>query len=56
MRGDAKDKLVGEIDIDHRHLNKRGIVHGGALWAFADDLGGANRGANRFLKAFGQQR
>src|SRR5271168_424665 len=35
-----KDKVVGEIDADHRHLNNRGIVHGGALMAFADDLGG----------------
>ena len=35
-----KDKLVGEIDVDHRHLNKGGVVHGGALLAFADDLGG----------------
>jgi acyl-coenzyme A thioesterase PaaI-like protein len=38
-----KDKLVGEIDVDHRHLNKGGIVHGGALLAFADDLGGPSR-------------
>jgi uncharacterized protein (TIGR00369 family) len=36
----AKDRLVGEIDVDDRHLNRRGIVHGGALLAFADDLGG----------------
>jgi 1,4-dihydroxy-2-naphthoyl-CoA hydrolase len=35
-----KDKLVGEIDADERHLNGRGVVHGGALMAFADDLGG----------------
>jgi uncharacterized protein (TIGR00369 family) len=35
-----KDKVVGEIDADERHLNGRGIVHGGALMAFADDLGG----------------
>ena len=42
----AKDKLVGEIDVDHRHLNKGGIVHGGALLAFADDLGGTVAGLN----------
>jgi acyl-coenzyme A thioesterase PaaI-like protein len=41
-----KDKLVGEIDVDHRHLNKGGIVHGGALLAFADDLGGTVAGLN----------
>jgi 1,4-dihydroxy-2-naphthoyl-CoA hydrolase len=36
-----KDKLVGELDTDERHLNNSGHVHGGALAAFADDLGGA---------------
>jgi 1,4-dihydroxy-2-naphthoyl-CoA hydrolase len=35
-----KDKLVGELDADDRHLNNGGHVHGGALAAFADDLGG----------------
>jgi 1,4-dihydroxy-2-naphthoyl-CoA hydrolase len=35
-----KDKVVGEIDADERHLNGRGVVHGGAMMAFADDLGG----------------
>src|SRR5262245_18852953 len=37
----AKDKLVGEMEADARHLNAGGVVHGGALAAFADDLGGA---------------
>ena len=36
-----KDRLVGELDVDHRHLNNSGNVHGGALLAFADDLGGS---------------
>jgi len=36
-----KDKLVGELDVDDRHLNNSGHVHGGALAAFADDLGGS---------------
>ncbi|HEX3863807.1 MAG TPA: PaaI family thioesterase [Stellaceae bacterium] len=35
-----KEKVVGEIDADERHLNAGGIVHGGALMAFADELGG----------------
>jgi 1,4-dihydroxy-2-naphthoyl-CoA hydrolase len=35
-----KDKVVGEIDADERHLNAGGIVHGGAYMAFADELGG----------------
>src|SRR5262249_61534535 len=36
----AKDRLVGEMDADAQHLNVGGVVHGGALAAFADDLGG----------------
>src|SRR5438046_8449637 len=42
----AKDKLVGEMDTDERHLNNGGHVHGGALAAFADDLGGTLAGLN----------
>ena len=42
----GKDKLVGELDVDDRHLNNSGHVHGGALAAFADDLGGALAGLN----------
>src|SRR6266699_3520799 len=42
----AKDKLVGEMDTDDRHLNNGGHVHGGALAAFADDLGGTLAGLN----------
>ena len=41
-----KDKMVGELDVDDRHLNNSGHVHGGALAAFADDLGGALAGLN----------
>jgi len=41
-----KDKLVGQLDVDHRHLNRGGNVHGGALLAFADDLGGTLAGLN----------
>jgi len=40
-----KDKLVGELDVNERHLNS-GHVHGGALAAFADDLGGTLAGLN----------
>ena len=35
-----KDKVVGELEADERHLNAGGIVHGGAYMAFADELGG----------------
>ena len=41
-----KDKLVGELDVDDRHLNNSGHVHGDALAAFADDLGGRLAGLN----------
>jgi uncharacterized protein (TIGR00369 family) len=37
---EGKDKVVGELDADERHLNAGGIVHGGAYMAFADALGG----------------
>src|SRR5437016_10984527 len=41
-----KKRLVGELDVDDRHLNNGGHVHGGALAAFADDLGGGLAGLN----------
>jgi 1,4-dihydroxy-2-naphthoyl-CoA hydrolase len=36
----SKEKVVGEMEADHRHLNAGGIVHGGAYMAFADAIGG----------------
>ena len=42
----GKDKVIGEIDADERHLNPGGIVHGGAYMAFADELGGQAAGLN----------
>ena len=42
-----KDKVVAELDADERHLNNRGIVHGGAYMAFADDVGGTTAGLNK---------
>src|SRR3954468_16650676 len=41
-----KDKLLGELDADERHVNAHGIVHGGAYMAFADELGGQMAGLN----------
>lgn len=41
-----KNRLTGELDVDDRHLNNGGHVHGGALAAFADDLGGTLAGLN----------
>jgi len=40
ITAESKDKVVGEIDADERHVNAGGIVHGGAYMAFADELGG----------------
>jgi uncharacterized protein (TIGR00369 family) len=41
-----KDKLVGEIEADERHLNAVGVVHGGTYMAFADELGGQTAALN----------
>ena len=41
-----KDKVVAELDADDRHVNARGIVHGGAYMAFADEVGGLTAGLN----------
>ena len=46
-----KDKLVGELDVNERHLNNSGHVHGGALAAFAVDRGGTLAGLN-VLRSF----
>src|SRR4029077_6023295 len=46
ITGADKEKLVGELDADDRHLNNSGHVHGGALAAFADDLCGGFAGLN----------
>jgi hypothetical protein len=44
--GGLPRRVTKEIDLDQRHLNRGGIVHGGALLAFADDLGGTVAGLN----------
>jgi len=41
-----RERVVGEIDADERHVNAHGIVHGGAYMAFADELGGQAAGLN----------
>ena len=41
-----KDKVLAELDADERHVNARGIVHGGAYMAFADEVGGLTAGLN----------
>jgi hypothetical protein len=47
-----KDKIVGEMQADERHLNAFGILHGGALMAFGDELGGLG---SRFSYSVGRQ-
>jgi len=39
-----REKVVGELDADERHVNAHGIVHGGTYMAFADELGGQATG------------
>jgi len=40
------DRIAAELDCDERHLNGLGIMHGGALMAFADELGGYGAALN----------
>ncbi len=51
-----QDRVAGEMEAGDRHVNTFGIVHGGALMAVGDELGGLttrpngrppNRRANR---------
>jgi len=35
-----KDHVIAEMVTDDRHMNRSGRVHGGALMAFADEIGG----------------
>ncbi len=37
----AKDRVVAELVVREEHGNRNGVMHGGAIMAFADDLGGA---------------
>jgi uncharacterized protein (TIGR00369 family) len=41
-----KECVVGELLTDERHMNGYGRVHGGALMAFADELGGLGTALN----------
>ena len=41
-----KGKLTAEMEAGDRHVNNSGHVHGGALAAFADDIGGSLAGLN----------
>ena len=36
----ARDKVVGEMEVTGDHANRNGVLHGGAVMALADNLGG----------------
>ena len=42
----TKKRVVAEMPVKARHLNRSGIVNGGALMAFADALGATGTVAN----------
>ena len=42
----TKNKVVAEMPIDDRHMNRNGRVNGGALMAFADAMGAVGTIAN----------
>src|SRR5476649_2515811 len=42
----TKKKVVGEMPVDDRHMNRNGRVNGGALMAFADAMGAVGTIAN----------
>jgi 1,4-dihydroxy-2-naphthoyl-CoA hydrolase len=35
-----RNRVVGEITVGMEHSNRNGVLHGGAVMAFADNLGG----------------
>jgi uncharacterized protein (TIGR00369 family) len=41
-----RERVVGELLADERHMNGYGRVHGGVLMAFADELGGYGTAIN----------
>ncbi len=42
----TKKKVVAEMPVDERHMNRNGRVNGGALMAFADAMGAVGTVAN----------
>ena len=42
----TKKKVVAEMPIDDRHMNRNGRVNGGAIMAFADAMGAVGTIAN----------
>jgi uncharacterized protein (TIGR00369 family) len=46
LKSVTRKRVVAEMPVDHRHLNRSGRVNGGALMAFADVLGATGTVAN----------
>ena len=41
VTGGSRDRIEAELTVRDDHLNRYGVLHGGAVMAFADILGGA---------------
>ena len=42
----SPDKVVGQMLVQDHHSNRNGVMHGGAMMAFADSLGGTAASQN----------
>lgn len=42
----ARDRVVAELVVREEHANRNGLLHGGAIMAFADNLGGTAASLN----------
>ena len=40
---DSRDLIIAELVVRQDHANRNGLLHGGAVMAFADNLGGTAR-------------
>ena len=42
----SRDRIVAELVVRDEHANRNGLLHGGAIMAFADNLGGTAASLN----------
>lgn len=42
----TRERVVGVFPVDEEHANRNGVLHGGAIMAFADALGGVAASLN----------
>jgi uncharacterized protein (TIGR00369 family) len=42
----SRDRVVAELVVGENHANRNGLLHGGAIMAFADNLGGTAASLN----------